>query len=314
MPSVANLRQSFLVLFAIGCAFLMFVGGPDLVHARSFKRAWDLGHIAAFAVWSLLLWRGWPRLATLGWLSQMMVVILLATGVGGAVEIAQGAVGRYPGWADVEHDILGSLLAIFFLFPSRLRLPLGWRRLAQVAILGWLLLALVPLARALVDEWNMFRAFPVLADFEAPFERERWSGNARLSIDHTIAASGRASLCIDLNTAQYSGANLNYFPGDWRGWRWIAFCVYNPGPRPIRLVCKINDQRHDVSGYRYADRFNQTCEVYPGWNRIRIPLEAVASAPQGRRMDLSRITDFNLFAVKLPEPRRVYLDRIVLER
>ncbi len=160
----------------------------------------------------------------------------------------------------------------------------------------------------------MVRAFPVLADFEAPFELERWSGNARLSVDHTIVASGRASLCIDLNTAQYSGASLSYFPGDWRGWRWIVFRVYNPDDKPIRLVCKINDHPHDVSGYRYADRFNQTYAMHPGWNRIRIPLEAVATAPKGRRMDLSRITEFNLFSVRLPEPRRVYLDRLVLER
>ncbi|BBO84274.1 hypothetical protein DSCO28_48400 [Desulfosarcina ovata subsp. sediminis] len=313
MGTVANLRQPLLVIFAIVCAILMFFGGADLVHMRSFKRAWDLGHIAAFAVWSLLLLRGWRRLATMGVVTQVVVVVLLTTGVGGAVEIAQGAVGRYPGWADVEHDILGSLLAIFFLFPSRLQLHLGWRRMVQVAILGWLLLALAPVARALVDEWDMTRAFPVLADFEAPFELERWSGNAHLSIDHSIAVSGRASLCIDLNTTRYSGASLNYFPGDWRGWQWIAFSVYNPDPQPIRLVCKINDHQHDISGCRYADRFNRTFEMHSGWNRIRIPLEAVATAPQGRRMDLSRISEFNLFAVELPQSRQIFLDWLALE-
>ncbi|WP_054692837.1 hypothetical protein [Desulfosarcina cetonica] len=184
MPTVANLRQSLLVLFAIVCAILLFVGGPDLVHARSFKRAWDLGHIPAFAVWTLLLLRGWPRLATLGWVTQVVVVVLLTVSVGGAVEIAQGAVGRYPGWLDVEHDILGSLLALFFGAPGRFHLPTHWRRLAQVAILGWLLLALVPVGRAwwMNGTWSVrFRYWPI--------SKRRLSWNA-----------GRATLAFPLIT------------------------------------------------------------------------------------------------------------------
>lgn len=310
---MAVLRQPVLTGFGLICAVLLFFGGADLVDTRSFRRAWDLGHIAAFAAWSLLLVRR-PRLAGMNWTQQALRIMSFTLVVGGAVEVIQGLFGRYPGWDDLGRDFIGSLLVLGFLTPARLPLAC-WRRLTvQVAASGLLVLALMPLARALADEWAAWRAFPVLADFEAPFELDRWSGNAGLSIDGHIFVSGRQSLRIDLNTAKYSGAVLNYGPGDWRGWCWIAFSIFNPDAQPIRLVCKINDRRHDITGYRYADRFNRRIDISPGWHRVRIPLDDVRRAPADREMDLGRITEFNLFAVRLPHPRTIYMDRLSLER
>lgn len=309
------LQRPLLVLFAVVCGVLLFLGGPDLVSTRSFTRAWDLGHIAAFAVWSLLLLRSWPWLTAARFGTQILVIVLLTLTVGGTAEIIQGTFGRYPSWNDLGMDVLGSLLALFFLFPKRHCMPRPWHRLFQAITIGLLLIALLPLTRALVDEWAMRRQFPVLADFETPFELDHWTGTGKagIAIDHAIASSGRASLRIDLNTAQYSGAALYDFPGDWRGWAWIAFSIFNPNREPIRLTCKINDHQHDIAGYRYEDRFNRAYVIASGWHRIRIALADVADAPAGRKMDLSQITEFNLFAVRLAHPRTISLDRVSLE-
>jgi VanZ family protein len=312
MPPLASLRRSVLIGLALICAVLLFLGGPDLVDTRSFKRAWDLGHIVAFATWSLLLVEH-PRLKGKAWAGQLIRMLVFTLAVGGGVEAVQGLFGRYPGWADLGRDFIGSLLAMSFLTPARRDLPRGRRRIVQAAVLGLLLVALMPLARALADEWDAWRAFPVLADFEAPFELDRWSGDAALSIDHHIVANGRRALRIDLNTDQYSGVALHYGLGDWRGWDWITFSIFNPDAEPIRLVCKINDHLHDVSGYRYSDRFNRSIDVGSGWQRVRIALDDVRQSPRKREMDLGRITEFNLFAVSLPHPRTIYLDRLTLE-
>jgi hypothetical protein len=89
--------------------------------------------------------------------------------------------------------------------------------------------------------------------------------------------------------------------------------VFNPDTEPVRLTCKIHDHRHDVSGYRYHDRFNRSYLIQEGWNRIRVPLKDVEDAPSGRKMDLKQITGFHLFAVSLPAPRTLYLDTLTLE-
>jgi hypothetical protein len=96
--------------------------------------------------------------------------------------------------------------------------------------------------------------------------------------------------------------------------RSVLIGIFNPDAEPIRLVCKINDHLHDVSGYRYSDRFNRSIDVGSGWQRVRIALDDVRQSPRKREMDLGRITEFNLFAVSLPHPRTIYLDRLTLER
>lgn len=313
MPNVSGWKQAALPLFSAVCLGLLFLGSPDLIHSRSFKHAWDLGHIAAFMAWSLLLIREWPWLSSGSFRKQATIAVLFCLVAGGSVEVAQGAMGRYPSFDDVGRDIIGCLIALFFMFPKRLSLDQSLRRLLQTATLVLFLIALIPVSRAIIDEWTAWRQFPVLADFETPFELERWSGNAGLSVDETIAFSGRASLRIDLNTDQYSGPALHYFPGNWQGWRCISFSIYNPDREPVRLTCKINDHRHDISGYRYEDRFNRSLIIKSGWNSIQIPMQDVENAPMDRKMDLKHITEFNLFTISLPAPRILYLDNLTLE-
>jgi hypothetical protein len=313
MPTGFKLKRQGLLLFAAVCVVFLFFGGPGLISTRSFKHAWDLGHIAAFAVWTLLLMRTWPWLAAAPFGRQAMVVVLFCLVAGGSVEFLQGLTGRYPAWEDMGRNAIGCLLALFFVFPKRLSLARRRRRLFQAITLALFLTALFPAIRALVDEWTAWRQFPVLADFETPFELDRWSGNAGLSVDATIAHSGRMSLRVDLTTDQYSGPALRYFPGNWQGWERISFSLFNPDPEPIRLVCKINDRHHDVSGYRYEDRFNRSMVIKSGWNRIPVSMRDVENAPMDRKMDLKHITEFNLFAVSLPAPRTIFLDNLMLE-
>lgn len=310
MSLVMNHRTLFILGF-IGLLGLFF-GGPDLVHARSFKHAWDLGHIFIFAIWTVLLLRLWPWLKAVSFGTQTLVILLLCIFMGGGIEWVQGLIGRYPSADDLIRDLIGSLLALLFWFPKRFDLGRFWRHLLQILCIAALLIAFAPVPRSLVDEWSAWRQFPHLSDFEAPFELDRWSGDAELTIDHTHAWSGRAALRIDLGTDLYSGAALNYFPGNWLGWGHLTCHLYNPDATPIRLTFKITDRHHDVSGYRFEDRFNRSQDILPGWNRITIDLSDVVSAPDDREMDLTRITAFQLFSIRLPAPRTLYLDHLML--
>jgi VanZ family protein len=130
----------------------MFLGSPDLVHSRSFSRLWNLGHIAAFTVWSLLLLRHWAGLAARPFRVQAVTVLLFCLLAGGTVELIQSLSGRYSSLADMGRNVLGGLTALLFLFPGRLSIKTSLLRRWQIVTLALLLIALAPLVRSFIDE------------------------------------------------------------------------------------------------------------------------------------------------------------------
>jgi hypothetical protein len=113
-----NLKLLAITALAVLCFLFQFVGVPDLVHSRSFKYAWDLGHIAAFAVWSVLLFRWLPWLHSLSIGKKVFATLLFCILLGGLIEFAQVSFGHYPSWSDMGRNILGGLSALFFLFRT----------------------------------------------------------------------------------------------------------------------------------------------------------------------------------------------------
>jgi hypothetical protein len=155
----------------------------------------------------------------------------------------------------------------------------------------------------------------VLADFETCGQIDRWrSHGADLFIDEQARQGGRASLGVALAARPYSGAFLEYFPGDWRGVRSLRFSVCNPDPDPLALTCRIHDQAHAEGAGDFEDRFGREFLFPAGWTAVTIDLEEVAAAPRGRRMDMGRIRGVGLFAADLPRPRTVYIDDLRLSR
>jgi len=308
-----QLKWLALILCAFLCFIFQFFGGPDLIQTRSFKHAWDLGHVVAYAIWSVLIFRFWSPIKAWTFTRQITTILSFCIVFGGILECVQGVFDRYPAWDDMGRNILRGLLALFFLIPGRHSVGLGRLRLVQTFTLILLVIALHPVFHALLDEHRARAQFPVLADFESQFELDRWSGNAELGIDDTIVRTGRSSLKVGLSTDQYSGPSLVYFPGDWQKWEWVSFGIFNPDVEPLQLTCKITDHLHDVSGYLYEDRFNRSFAVNQGWNQIRFSMKEVENAPNDRKLDLKQISSFSLFAIRLQTPRIIYLDSLKLE-
>ena len=84
---------------------------------------------------------------------------------------------------------------------------------------------MVPLAEAIMDEIIASNQFPVLSDFETPFEKMRWTGGVRFSVETRQARHGKKSMKIVLRTTQYSGVALDYFSHDWRSYEYLKFRV-----------------------------------------------------------------------------------------
>ncbi|MDJ0781239.1 MAG: hypothetical protein QNJ22_04670 [Desulfosarcinaceae bacterium] len=292
---------------------LLLAGNRWPYAPRSFYAAWDQGHILAFALWTALLIGHIPRLSQRSPLYQLTVALCFALIFGLATETLQALGGNGPpDLLDMGRNLIGALTGWAFFTSGLQACPPHHRRRVRLAVGLLIATSLLPLGRALVDEHQARRAFPVLAAFDGPFESDRWSGSARFDIVRPPFAPETPLLRIDFQTTHYSGVALDHFPGDWRGYEALEFRLYNPDTAPLILVCRINDKDHNLAGYRYDDRFNRQLTLPSGWSRIRLPIAQIAAAPQARTMRIEEILQVGLFTVALQTPRTAYLDRMRL--
>jgi VanZ family protein len=291
---------------------LFFVGGPDHHSPRSLKAFWDLGHIFYFGLLSLLLLR-LRLLASQSLQSRWTVILLVSLLTGVLIEILQYGTHREPSIMDVVRDVAGSFIALAFLAPPAKAWP------AKSAAVAILLFLLSPLAMSLTDEAMARHNFPVLADFESPFEISRWTGNTHYKISSIPQAGENNSnaqkvLQISLSTTKYSGVALNYFPSDWRGYNKLIIRVYQPDTEPLRITCRIHDLQHARSTQEFHDRYKQSFIVNQGWNDIVIDLKNVETAPTDRSMQMDQIRNLGIFSIQLPLPRLLYIDEVYLSQ
>lgn len=297
---------------AVVLAVLLFIGGPGYRSPRSLQALWNLGHIAAFSLWTYLLVTG-KRVGDYSPARQWAVGLAFCIIAGAGSEWLQSLTGRDASLEDIMRDIAGGLLTLSWIVPSAKSISRGLRRTVRGLSAFFLLVACLPLATTLGDEAIARARFPVLSDFETPFETGRWEGGARFSVDSSVARHGEASLRVDMDDSLYSGVSLVHFPRNWKGYRFLVLEVLNPSPDNLEITIRIHDRRHEEGERRYQDRFNIFHRLPAGWNEIRIDLGDASRAPAGRTMDLGEIRAVGLFATKLPRPRTMYLDFIRLE-
>jgi hypothetical protein len=244
---------------------------------------------------------------------QWAIVLAFCLVAGTATEGIQSLLGGDASIGDLLRDMLGGVIVLSWFAPSSKVLPERMRRAARTFAATLLLIACLPLVAALSDEGIARFQFPVLSDFETPFEAGRWDGEARFSLDRSVARHGNASLRVDMDTSLYSGVALVFFPRDWRGYRFLSLEVLNPSPEGIDITCRIHDRRHEEGEQRYEDRYNKVFHLRSGWNEIRVDLGEVARAPVGRTLDLGTICAVGFFATRLHTPRTIFLAHMRLE-
>jgi len=295
-------------------ALLLFVGGPDYYSPRAWRLAWDLGHLLAFFLWTAVSLSASARLAAQRAGRQILIIAPIALLLGLGIEWAQSLLGRTFSLLDVANDLLGSAAAMVFLSPRRLQMRSAALRSAQVVVLTLVALQALPLARVVIDDGIAWKQFPVLSDFETPFELSRWTSRSSISTDHGIARQGRASLRVPLTTQQYSGASLQHFPSRWEGYAALHLSIYNESENPLAISISIHDEKHMQSGRAYPDRFTAHFFLQRGWNDIDIPLEQIRNAPAHRMLDLESVRDLSVVAIALPAPRVIHIDDVRLTR
>ena len=297
------------ILLIIG-SILFFIGGPDYYSTRSLKHLWDFGHILYFALLTILLSR-WSVITskTLIWQWVLILTITLFTGV--AIELLQYGTTRTPNIGDVLRDLTGSLLVLSF-GPLANKINSSKRRHGlQLSAIALTIFLLQPLMKSVIDETLSWIQFPILSSFDTPFEIDRWSAKG-LSIVSIPKISDSKLLKVSLTTDRYSGVALKYFNSNWKSFSTLKFSLYNPDTTPLQITVRINDQQHNDGYEEYEDRYNRSFNLTPGWNQVEIDLDKVKNSPANRNMDMNHINGFGFFAVSLPSPRIIYLDKMQL--
>ncbi|RZA07721.1 MAG: hypothetical protein EOO68_03015 [Moraxellaceae bacterium] len=291
----------FFLMLMVAAPFF-FIGGPTGNSSTLFRALWDWGHILFFSVLAVVLQ---PIVKIKGWRYGLFISIAVLI-VGGGIEILQSYTGRHGNWEDLFRDLSGAWFGLFWLQKSSL-----WVWVGRLVTFGLLLPSVWAVFLAALTQVQAVNHFPVLSDFEQYSDVQRWKGKVELSHEHVI--QGRNSLKVFFNTQRYSPVALDEFLGDWRNYKNINVDIYNPQQEVIVLVVRVNDRHHDDNKGLATDRFNRKLLVTPGWNHIEIPLEEIEKAPESRLMDLDEVTRLLFFTSKLPEPKILYFDNLMLK-
>ena len=301
----------YFVGFVFFCAtYFLMAGETTDSLPRSLKELWNLGHIAYFFIFLLLL-SYIPLLRSIP--SKILILGLLFTALlfGGIIELSQYATGRTPASQDVALNMTGALLAIAFLNRYCERLARKHLLVVRVAVLVLFTVQVIPFATAIVDEFIAYRQFPVLVSNDTPFEINRWYGNANIEIDRKMSAN---LLKLRLSPGeQYPGISLRHFPRDWSRFDQLVVRIYNPASEPLYITIRVHDRTHETS-YLFSDRFNMNTRVQSGWNQLEVGLNRIENAPLSRTMNMREIVDLGIFASGLREERIIYIDTVYLSR
>jgi hypothetical protein len=172
-----------------------------------------------------------------------------------------------------------------------------------------------PFFCSLFDEILARQQFPLLADFETPFEKSRFQGSTGSGAwSDEQSFHGRHSLRLSLLPGPWSGMTLKYFPPDWQGYSFLQFSLYNPSSESVSIEVWIRDAVHEQGDKPYNDLFSRIICLPAGcWTEVRIPLDEIRQGPQGREIELGQITGLGFFVEKEKNPLTLYLDTIRLE-
>lgn len=264
----------------------------------------------ALAVTVFCLLGRFPKLSR--W-RRYVTAFVLAIAAGGAIEIIQPLFGRGAELGDWLNDALGAAAGLALLAYVKSKRPMF-----LVVALG----LLAPVAWLVVGAGSAYisraGSFPVLfgdsTHSDRYFTRTRGVETAPASLPLAWAQTGDPeSLRIRIVGQRWPGVTLSEPQPDWRPYSRLLIDLTNPEANPLTLTLRVHDRAHDN---RAGDRFNRTFTVAAEQRSVLVvPLSEIASAPEGRVMDLSRVAGIILFGDGNPQQmgREFYLTRIWLE-
>jgi VanZ family protein len=300
-----------ILLVAISLLLTLSSPEPTQIMLRSTQHLWNLGHLALFFIISSCIYHFRSRrLHSL--YKEALELIAYPFIFGLCIELIQPWFERTTSFEDIIKNLTGSLLAFCLLSTH---LPLSSKK--QHSVLSCLAIvlscyALKPFVTSYYDESLTTNSFPVINNFESPFELSRLSAvGDKTKINIIVQDNGKHTLSVSIQKEDYSGVSIRYLANNWQSYNHLIYSIYNPLPEPQTLTLRIHDDQHSHSSFDYNDRFNKKIELKPGWNKISTQLGEVKHAPKNRLMNMANIQNVAFFITEAT-PQTFMLDDIFL--
>jgi len=304
--------MKFIYFITFTLIVLLFVGGPDYESHRIFKYVWDMGHIFLFAALSFITLNLLPTHNTKP-IKTLLYVIALSALVGLLIEVLQLLVSRDFELNDVVNDVLGAMIGYLLFSIFITKNSKSNNVMLSLILISLFIYSCLPLLSVVIDEYQMEKEFPMLANFETSVQLSRWDVNqANLSLSSENVLEGQKSLKVIFLPDIFSDIALQHFPGDWSNYKKLEFSIFNEEKTPIVIELKIYDKAHIDNGYKYNDRFNKEFILTPGWNNKIFLLKEIFNSPENRKMDKANIKSVSLFLKNISKPITLYLDGLKL--
>ena len=311
--------RNIIIGLTLVMSVMLFISNPIDNSHRLYQGLWNTGHLFFFAFLSWLFITH-TSLIERSWLRMLLVSLLFAVLLGGAIEVIQFIIGRYMEWQDLLTDVLGALLGFLMVQYSQPeeRRPVN-RPVIMSLSLVVLLAAFYPVISILRDDLKIEASFPVIANFESEDTLARWDNEfvGRFEINHQIYIEGNSSAYVEFELSDeydeyYPGVALEVIYPDWSAYQYLNISIHNDQSAKMDIEVKVYDRLHRQTGYEYSDRFNREVGLAPGWNNLKINLHDVLNAPQDRRMNLDDIAGFSVFIFNPQTVISLHLDNIHL--
>ena len=306
--SSTKILDSLLILILLAAVPLLFTQAPEVQRHRLLPYVWNMGHILIFfiATWLFLKLPGLQRRMRFWPLFLGINIAVLFVGIG--IELIQEVRGRSFSFQDIFKNGIGASAALL-IHPTIRPFRAGMLYFSRGLLLVAFLIACWPLGKNTIDWLYARNSFPVLADFETPFEMERWRrGNDKEIIEEF---DNRLMINEFLNTRHSTLTFANFQP-DWRNQHCLKLRIENRSEDNVALRLRISDRQHNLNNRAHADRFNHSLALVPGWNDVMIPVDEILNAPDGRRTRLSEVDEITFFTSRLKQPVVLGFDDIEL--
>ena len=321
-PSVLLTRR-LLILLSGGLVMLLGLVFPFPMSGRHWNAIFDLAHAPAFFLIFLLavgvldpssigLSKSRPALLRLPPLQLILLSGLLFLG-GVACEVAQKFVHRHPSVGDIIANSLGLLAGMLYCLSRKSVTPV-FRVTGLIFTMLVIILPCIAPIRELVECLSQRHEFPQLASFERPRELTAWIAHgARFRISNDWASHGSSSMKIESSGAHDPGALMVWPIPDWSQYFSLEFTVFNPDQSAVVVGVTISDDQHVRNLWESSDRFNWSIELGPNETKlVSIELHEVANAPVSRRMDMTRISNLNIYLQNPPADATFHVDGVQL--
>lgn len=311
--------RNIVIALTLIMSVMLFISNPIDSSFRLYQGLWNTGHLFFFALLTWLFITLTPLIER-SWLRMLVVSLLFALLLGGLIEVLQFIIGRYMEWQDLFTDMLGALLGFLVVQFSAHedRRPLNRPVIVLLSIIV-ILAAFYPVINIVRDDLKIEADFPVIANFESEAVLARWDNEyvGRFEIDHQVYTEGKSSAYIEFELSDevdeyYPGVALEVIYPGWSAYQYLNISIHNDQSENLDVEVKIYDRLHRQTGYEYSDRFNLEISLVPGWNNLKIKLQDILKAPQGRRMNLDDISGFSIFIHNPETVTSIHLDNIHL--